>query len=117
MSKGERAQIGDENVAVNGYHYVKTSTGWRLKHHLVAEKTLGRAIRKDELVSFKDKDRTNFKPDNIIVTKKSGTKNSSLNKRLTTIEERMLAYVEDHGERSVAIRELQEAVDHIREVM
>lgn len=72
MARGRNSKIGDETVAKNGYRYVRTSSGWRLKHHLVAEKKLGRLIdTKAELVVFLDKDRTNFAPSNIKVRPKN----------------------------------------------
>jgi len=114
--KGSRAMLGDENVSANGYRYVKTSTGWRLKHHLVAEETLGRPLSPDERVSFKDRNRENFDPKNIIVNVKMGTSNSGLNKRLTTIEERMIAFVEDSPNVVKAIGELYDVLDQICDV-
>lgn len=67
MSKGRNAEVGSTYTAPNGYHYTKTKTKWRLTHHLVAEKMLGRPLQKGERVSFKDKDRTNLEQDNLIV--------------------------------------------------
>lgn len=114
--KGSRAQLGDENVAVNGYRYVKTSTGWRLKHHLVAEKILDRALLPTERAYFKDKDRTNFTPSNIGVALKNASGNSGLTKRLTTIEERMIAFIEDSKDKKKAVGELYEVIDQICDV-
>lgn len=116
MSKGKRAVVGDENVSANGYTYVKTSTGWILKHWLVAEEKLGRPITKSDRVSFKDRDRTNFDPDNIIITEKGSPRNSGMSKRLTTIEERMISYVEDHEDKSVALNDLKDTVSDVRTV-
>lgn len=114
MSKGKKSEIGDENVAANGYHYVKTSTGWRLKHHLVAEQVLKRPLEDNERVSFRDSDRDNFAPDNIVVTLKGSTKSNGLSKRLTTIEEKMQEYVEDHADRSQALQDLKDALSDVR---
>lgn len=111
--KGSRAKLGDENVAANGYHYVKTSTGWTLKHHLVAEKMLGRPLLPTERCFFKNKDRNDFRPENIGVGIRNAVKNSSLNKRLTTIEERMIAFIEDSKDKKKAIGELYELIDQI----
>lgn len=68
--RGQSTPEGVTRVAPNGYQYIRTSSGWRLTHHVVAEKTLGRPIREDERVFFLDKDRTNFDPANIQVQKK-----------------------------------------------
>lgn len=51
--KGQRAEVGDTRVAPNKYHYTRTADGWRLTHHLTAEKALNRPIGKDEMVRFK----------------------------------------------------------------
>jgi wyosine [tRNA(Phe)-imidazoG37] synthetase (radical SAM superfamily) len=73
-------------VSQNGYDYTKCEDGWRLTHHLVAERTLGRSINYDqELVTFKDKDRRNLNPDNIQVQKKG---KSSYARRLAQLEAR-----------------------------
>lgn len=116
MGKGKRAEVGDENVAVNGYHYVKTSTGWKLKHHIVAADKLGRELTKTDRVSFKDGNRTNFHPDNIIVREAGSPKSTGLSKRLTTIEERMIAYVEDHPDNQQALEDLKNVVSDVRSI-
>jgi HNH endonuclease len=65
--RGQQSSIGDERVAPNGYHYVRTKEGWRLKHHVAVETRLGRHLRKDEMVYFIDGDKTNFDPANLRV--------------------------------------------------
>jgi hypothetical protein len=67
VSRGRKAEIGDTNIAQNGYHYTRTEEGWVLTHRMIAEQKLGRKLADNERVKFKDKDRTNFDPDNIIV--------------------------------------------------
>ena len=81
MARGGTSPVGAERVSANGYRYVKVSDGeWRLKHHIVAEKyVLGRPLKDDERVTFKDKDRKNLAPDNIVVVKK-GTRSTSRRK-------------------------------------
>jgi hypothetical protein len=88
MSRGIPAELGAERVAQNGYYYVKTETGWRLKHHVIAEEKFGRPVdTKTELVCFKDRRRTNFDPDNIIIVPKKGiTKEIRLAQLQETIE-------------------------------
>jgi hypothetical protein len=85
MSRGQANAIGDTFTSPNGYNYTKVETGphttkWRLTHHLVAEATMGRSINSDtETVRFKDGNRTNLSPDNIIVSpKKTGTASKRL---------------------------------------
>ncbi len=55
MGRGKNAVVGDTRVAANGYHYTKTENGWILTHWLTAEKLLGRPVRSDEQVRFKNK--------------------------------------------------------------
>lgn len=100
MARGRNAKDGDTRIAKNGYHYTKVDGRWRLTHHLVAEKTLGRALVQGERVTFKDNDRTNFKPNNIKVTQTGG---SSLSRRAAQLEAR--------------IQELQAELDEINEQM
>lgn len=70
MARGQRSRVGDTRVSANGYHYTNTRDGWVLTHRLVAEQfVVNRKLHFDERVSFKDKDRTNLSPDNLIVTK------------------------------------------------
>lgn len=76
MARGKAAKEGDTRVAKNGYHYTRTSDKWRLTHHLVAEKKLGRLLHDDERVSFKDKDKTNHSPDNLIIQKQGSGSNA-----------------------------------------
>lgn len=74
----KQAAVGATNVAQNGYHYTKTKDGWRLTHHLIAEKQLGRPLRKGERVYFIDNDRANLDPDNIEVRSQKVTKEDKI---------------------------------------
>jgi hypothetical protein len=86
MPRGQASAVGEERLSPNGYWYVKTPQGWRLKHHIIAEKALGREILKDEIVRFRDLDRTNLSPDNIEVIPKGL---HSKAKRLATVEAKL----------------------------
>ena len=87
MGRGKQAEVGTTRVSANGYHYTKTETGWRLTHHLEAEKMLGRPLRADERVSFKDpKKKMDFSSRNLVVTEKGS---SSLRRRKAQIEARI----------------------------
>lgn len=87
MPKGTPGKDGDTNVAANGYHYTRVAGKWRLTHHLVMEKTLGRPLDKSEMVKFKDGDRTNLDPDNLeTVIKKDKTARG----RLAVIEQKIM---------------------------
>lgn len=116
MSKGKASSIGDRNVAANGYTYEKTSTGWRLLHHLVAERTLKREITKADRVSFKNNDRTDFRPENIIVTVKADISTSGYYRRLHSIEERMVDLVDDAPDTKTALDDLLEALNNVRSI-
>lgn len=51
--RGQRSTVGDTRIAPNGYHWTRTETGWRMTHHIVAEKeVLGRPLAADEMVQF-----------------------------------------------------------------
>lgn len=69
--------IGTERLTPQGYIRVRVAynlseTGWILKHHLVAYNKRGKLHDpKTERVVFKDGDRVNFNPENIVVVEKS----------------------------------------------
>lgn len=103
MARGQEVPVGSVRVSANGYHYTKVEDdgsgkpGWRLTHHLVAEKKLGRKLLPNERVSFVDK-KTDLRPKNIVVTQQ-GT--SSLRRRKAHIEAK--------------IQELQAELDEINQ--
>lgn len=66
--RGQKAKVGDKRVSANGYLYTRTSTGWELTHRLVVENRLGRKLTAQERVKFKDNDRSNIDPQNLVVT-------------------------------------------------
>jgi hypothetical protein len=75
MARGKNADVGAERKSQNGYWYVKCEDrgdgkpGWRLKHHLVAEKKLGRKLRTDERVEIIGK-KDDLSPSNVRVVEK-----------------------------------------------
>ena len=96
MSRGEPQPVGAIRVARNGYHYIKTIDGWRLKHHVIVEKTLGRAINtRTERVIFNDRDRTNFDPANLVVTTKRATTKAAKKARLETKRDELQAQIDE----------------------
>lgn len=68
VSRGYASQIGDTRVSPNGYQYTRTKNGWELTHKLIVERTLGRKLEKNERIRFKDKNRENLHPSNLVVT-------------------------------------------------
>lgn len=96
MLRGETFPLGYERVAQNGYHYIKTPTGWRLKHHIIAEEKLGRVIdTKIETVKFVDRNRDNFDPDNIIVEPKKGVTREAKKARIQSRIEELQAQLDE----------------------
>ena len=69
--RGVRSEPGETMVSRNGYHYTRTEDKWELTHHLIAEEQLGRPLSGDERVVFVDGDKTNLKPTNIQVKRKT----------------------------------------------
>jgi hypothetical protein len=98
MTRGSRSEVGSTKVAQNGYHYTKTEDRWRLTHHIVAETHLGRPLRANERVVFRDGDRTNLDPLNLEVRRKI---TSSLRKR----EAHLVARIEELKAELAEVRE------------
>lgn len=67
MARGRKSKPGDTRWSPNGYHYTRTKTKWELTHKLIAEETLGRPLRDNERIRYKDGDRRNLSPENIAV--------------------------------------------------
>lgn len=86
MPRGRPSQPGDTRTAPNGYHYTRTTKEWRLTHHMVAEKKLGRLLKTTERVYFKDKDKTNMSWDNLVVLDQGA---GSKNRRVAQLEDRI----------------------------
>lgn len=82
MGRGKTAEVGDTRVAQNGYHYTKTETGWRLTHHLTAEKKLGRPLAENEIVKLKDKMQPYVEHNVEVIVKRT----SSMRKRKAVLE-------------------------------
>jgi hypothetical protein len=85
VPRGKAATIGDRRISQNGYDYTRTPQGWRLTHHLIAEKKLGRPLAEDERVSFQDRDRRNLDPSNILVSRAD---RGSIRAQIARLEER-----------------------------
>ena len=67
MTRGQKSEQGDTRVAPNGYHYIRTSTGWELVHRHKCEGKLGRPLTANERVRFRDGDRNNLSIANLEV--------------------------------------------------
>jgi hypothetical protein len=86
VARGQTADIGTERVSPNGYRYRKTGDGWETVHRLLAEENLGRRLANNEYATFKDGDKTNLDPENIIVRLRGRT---SLRRRHALVESRI----------------------------
>lgn len=85
-------EVGTERIAPNGYHYIKQEDGsWKLRHHLVAEETLGRPMFKHERAYFIDNDKENFDPANIAVR----TTKHSKDDRIAWLRTKIQQYTEE----------------------
>jgi hypothetical protein len=98
--RGSAAPNGATNVSKNGYHYTKVDGKWRLTHHILAEKVLGRPLEEDERVSFANGKKHDLREANLVIAKR-GT--SSLRRRKAQLEAR--------------IQELQAELHHIEELI
>jgi uncharacterized membrane protein len=112
MPRGQAAEVGSETIAQNGYTWVRVEGGWKYKHVLIAEEKLGRPLEADERVSFKDHNRTNFDPNNIVVstfTKKIPSL-SSLNKIRNRVDKVEQRFNEELQQVRTAIDELESEI-------
>lgn len=91
MARGALAPLGSTRVSANGYHYTKAidpatnKECWRLTHHILAEKKLGRPLREDERVHFVGS-KSNLSFDNIKIVERG---RGSLRRRKAQIEARI----------------------------
>jgi len=100
MARGTAAKVGDRFTNANGYTYEKTEDrSWIAVHVLIAEEKLGRKLREGERASFKDGDRSNLDPDNIVVKVRLGKK--SPRARLAVVN----AMIQDHREQLEILEE------------
>lgn len=114
MGKGRKAVEGTETWNQNGYCQVKTSTGWRFKHHLIAEGKLGRPLADNERVIFIDGDRKNLDPENLQVVIKQVRVSQTYDKRLTALGDRMQLFVEEAPRADNALDDLLQALNDVR---
>jgi hypothetical protein len=83
MPRGRPAEDGAKRWSPNGYHYTRVDGKWRLTHHLIMEKKLGRPINTEtEMVRFIGS-RRDLRPENIEIIPKNKV---SERKRLATLE-------------------------------
>jgi hypothetical protein len=92
MPRGRSALVGTETVNANGYTQVKTVDGWIGKHTMILEEKLKRKLLPGERAIFKDNDRSNLHPDNIVLSE--GHRKKSIAARIAKYE----AEIEDRKE-------------------
>lgn len=78
----------------NGYSTIKKDGQWRYTHHVIAEEeVLHRPLMRNEMVFFKDNDRTNLDPSNLMVKLKKPNrvfqKREMLRRRIRESEARL----------------------------
>lgn len=89
MTRGQRAEVGDETTNRNGYTYVRTvDRGWVAKHQLVLEEHIGRQLLPGEYVRFKSNNKQDLSLDNIELRRKGDNK-TSIASRLAAIDARI----------------------------
>lgn len=86
MARGSAAKVGDTFVNANGYHHTRMETGWVLTHRLLMEKKLRRKLRKNEMVRFKDGNKSNVTIENLELIQKK----SHPNRRIATLEAKIM---------------------------
>lgn len=101
----------EEYTSANGYAYVKVDGEWRLKHHYVIFQQRGTWPTKDERVSFKNKDRTDFRPENIVCVPKKGGQR----KRFEDLDTRIQVLLDDRNELAEKLGEPQHKIIEVRE--
>src|SRR6266540_1974038 len=106
MPRGQPSKVGERTVSANGYTYEKTEAKWKLVHHIIAEEVLGRPLGKNELAKFKNGDRKDLRPENIIVVRKGS--NKSPQARLAIVEAQIADLV---AERDIIRQEIKEATN------
>jgi hypothetical protein len=86
--RGNESPVGTEVITQNGYVNVKTEDGWKYKHHILAEKKLGRPLKANERVIIVDGKRDDPRLDDIkVVTKKSNKSQlPALKKRVVKLQ-------------------------------
>jgi hypothetical protein len=93
MPRGKPSTDGSTRISDNGYHYTKVDGKWKLTHHIEAEAKLGRPIYVHERVYFKDRNKTNFDPDNIMVlssgTEKLKARHAALQTQIRNLQEEL----------------------------
>jgi len=93
MARGSKSKEGDTRVAANGYHYTRGTTKWRLTHHIIVEQGLGRSLRANERVYFRDGDRTNLAPNNldirVVKPKTKAAKRAEIEAKIDDLKDRL----------------------------
>lgn len=115
MKKRNSTPVGAVTLNANGYSSTKTSTGWRLTHHIIAEESLGRPLdTKVERCIFKDGDRTNLSPDNIAVLPKITRVNQTYDRRRNRLEELIEQFVDEADDKYQATEDLRDLLNDQR---
>jgi hypothetical protein len=112
MVRGQPAPEGSTYIAQNGYHYTKRNGKYTATHVLVMEEKLGRKLTPNERVRFKDNDRTNFKPENLVLTVKGKTSLLSRRARLVARRDELNAQIQEI-DNELELKDTQERLDEL----
>jgi hypothetical protein len=98
MPRGIRCEVGTETTNANGYVQVKTEKGWIGKHTKILEEKLGRKLVPGERAIFKDNNRANLDPNNIVLSEALNTQ---------SIQSRIARYRAEIEDRQALINDLE----------
>jgi hypothetical protein len=95
VARGKAAQVGDERISPNGYHYTREPQGWELTGRLVAGKARGKPLAKNERVRYTDGNRLNNDPSNLVVYQVKEQSASNQLERLYSKRDEIQAQIDD----------------------
>jgi len=85
MPRGKSSPIGAITINANGYSQTKIGEGeWLGTHVVILQERLGRKLRPGERASFKDGDKTNLDPENIVLIETMN--NRSINAKIAKLQ-------------------------------
>lgn len=100
MPRGKISKVGSVTINANGYSQTKVDNGkWVGTHTLILQEKLGRVLKPGERAIFKDGNKENLHPDNIVLSE--ATSSRSIQARIAKLR----AEIED---RVALIKDLEQ---------